>query len=127
ELRRDPNRYAAMATAWRRSFPAILASAVTVVAGMLCLLAAQMNDVGGLGPVAAVGIATAFAVMSTLLPALLVLLGRWVFWPFVPRYSSDGEQPHRMWRRLSEVIAKRPRPIWTLTALVLIAATFGVL
>jgi putative drug exporter of the RND superfamily len=129
ELRRNPDRYAAMAVAWRRSFPAILASAATVVIGMLCLLAGQMNDVRGLGPVAAAGIAVAFAVMTTLLPLLLVLLGRWVFWPFVPRYAPGGSADaaqHGFWHRLAARIGRRPRVNWTLTTLVLVALTFGV-
>jgi putative drug exporter of the RND superfamily len=130
ELRRHSDRYAAMAVAWRRSFPAILASAATVAVGLLCLFAAQMNDVRSLGAVAAAGIVVAFAVMTTLLPVLLVLLGRWVFWPFVPRHSpesgADPARQHGMWRRLADTIGRRPRRVWTLTTLVLVALTFGV-
>jgi RND superfamily putative drug exporter len=130
ELRRRADRRAAMAVAWRRSFPAILASAATVVVGMLCLLAGQMNDVRGLGPVAAAGIAVAFAVMTTLFPLLLVLLGRWVFWPFIPRYApdtgADVTRQHRVWRRVATAIERRPRTVWTVTALVLAMLTFGV-
>lgn len=129
ELRRHPDRYAAMGVAWRRSFPAILASAATVTVGMLCLLAAQMNDVRGLGPIAAAGIVVAFAVMTTLLPALLVLLGRWIFWPFVPRYApgTGGEVADRpgVWHRLAATVGRRPRPIWILTTLALLALSFG--
>src|SRR5262245_43745089 len=55
ELRRHADRFAAMAVAWRRSFPAILASASTVAAGLMCLLAAH-GSARGLGPVAAAGI-----------------------------------------------------------------------
>jgi putative drug exporter of the RND superfamily len=130
ELRRHRDRYAAMAVAWRRSVPAILASAATVAVGLLCLFAARMNDVRSLGAVAATGIAVAFAVMTTLLPALLVLLGRWVFWPFVPRHlPSSGTDParqHGMWQRLADAIGRRPRLVWTLTTLLLVALTFGV-
>jgi putative drug exporter of the RND superfamily len=129
ELRRHPNRFAAMAVAWRRSFPAILASAATVTVGLLCLLAGEMNDVRGLGPVAAAGIVVAFAVMTTLLPALLVLLGRWMFWPFVPRYApgadADVARQHGSWRRLADAIGRRPRLIWTVTTLALVGLTFG--
>jgi RND superfamily putative drug exporter len=84
ELRRHADRYAAMAVAWRRSFPAILASAATITVGLLCLLAGQMNSVRGLGPVAATGIVVTLAVVTTFMPALLVILGRWMFWPFIP-------------------------------------------
>jgi RND superfamily putative drug exporter len=131
ELHRHRDRYTAMAVALRRSFPAILASAGTVTVGMLCLLAAQMNDVRGLGPVAATGIVVTFAVMTTLLPALLVLLGRWVFWPFIPRYlaATGGEvvRPRRIWRTVATAIGRRPRRIWMVTTLALVALSFGVL
>jgi RND superfamily putative drug exporter len=131
ELRRHGDRYAAMAVAWRRSVPAILASAATVAVGLLCLSAARMNDVRSLGAVGATGIVVAFAVMSTLLPVLLVMLGRWVFWPFVPRWSpasvAGPEREHRMWRRLADTIGRRPRMVWTLTTLLLVAASFGAL
>jgi putative drug exporter of the RND superfamily len=129
ELRRHADRYTAMAVAWRRSFPAILASAATVTVGLLCLLAGQMNNVRALGPVAAAGIVVALAAMTTLLPALLVLLGRWLFWPFVPRYSptaADIEGQHRIWGRLAGAIGRRPRAIWPVTTLALAALTLGV-
>jgi RND superfamily putative drug exporter len=84
ELRRHADRHEAMAIALRRAGPAIIASAATVVAGMLCLLAAESNDISGLGPVAAIGIAVGLIAMITLLPALLVICGRWVFWPARP-------------------------------------------
>jgi putative drug exporter of the RND superfamily len=127
ELHRDDNRYAAMAVAWRRSVPAILASAATVALGLLCLFAARMNDVRSLGAVAATGIIVVFAVMTTLLPALLVLLGRWVFWPFIPRPGDGRNTRPATWRRLADLIVRRPRLIWTLTTILLVALSFGVL
>ena len=50
ELRRHEDRHEAMAFAMRRSSPAILASGMTVIAGLLCLLAASLNSNRGLGP-----------------------------------------------------------------------------
>jgi RND superfamily putative drug exporter len=130
ELRRHASRYEAMGIALRRSFPAILASAATVAVGLLCLLAAQLNNIRGLGPVGAIGIATAFVAMTTLLPALLVLLGRWMFWPFVPRYTPDAEhadiaREHGFWGRIAATVAARPKTIWIGTALVLVALCLG--
>ena len=84
ELRRHEDRHEAMAFALHRAGPAIGASGATVIAGMLCLLLASMNSTAGMGPVCAIGIAVGLAVMLTLLPALLVIFGRWVFWPMRP-------------------------------------------
>jgi RND superfamily putative drug exporter len=81
ELRRHEDRHEAMAFALHRATPAILASAATVAIGMLCLTLAEMNSTAGLGPVLAIGVAVTLLVMITLLPALLVIFGRWVFGP----------------------------------------------
>ena len=96
ELRRHEDRHEAMAFALHRAAPAILASAATVVVGMLCLLFAEMNSTAGLGPVAAIGVAVTFLVMVTLLPALLVIFGRWMFWPKRPAYGSPEPTPDRL-------------------------------
>jgi RND superfamily putative drug exporter len=89
ELRRHEDRHDAMAFALHRAAPAILASAATVCIGMLCLAVADLNSTAGLGPVLAVGIAATFLVMVTLLPALLVICGRWIFGP--------QKEHHRTW------------------------------
>jgi RND superfamily putative drug exporter len=81
ELRRHEDRHEAMAYALHRAAPAILASAATVAVGMLCLSVAELNSTAGLGPVNAIGIGVTFLVMVVLLPALLVICGRWVFGP----------------------------------------------
>ncbi len=47
ELRRHADRHQAMAVALRRAGPAIIASGLTVVTGMLCLMAAESNDIAG--------------------------------------------------------------------------------
>ncbi len=127
ELHRHEDRYAAMWNALRSAFPAILASATTVAIGMLCLLAADLNSTRSLGPVAAVGIATAFVAMTTLLPAVLVLLGRWVFWPFTPRYEPGGAPAqHRAWERVAGHVQRRPRRLWIGTSAGLAALALGV-
>ncbi|SCL20259.1 putative drug exporter of the RND superfamily [Micromonospora rhizosphaerae] len=131
ELRRHADRHAAMAVALRRSIGAIGASAATVAIGLLCLLAAQLPSTRGLGPVGAVGIAAAFLAMTTLLPAVLVIFGRWLFWPFVPRYSPDAvgldvAAEHGVWRRIAGVVGRRPRAVWLGTAAALVALSFGI-
>ncbi|MET7969700.1 MMPL family transporter [Micromonospora sp. NPDC005305] len=131
ELRRHADRHAAMAAALRRSAGAVCASAATVAIGLLCPLAADLPATRGLGPVGAVGIAAALLAMTTLLPAVLVLCGRWLFWPFVPRHTPgadtrDHAADHGVWRRISGLVAGRPRAVWLGTAAALAALTLGI-
>ena len=63
----------AMKAAWRGTVEPIVASAATVIIGLLCLLLSELNSNRSLGPVGAAGIVGALAVMLTFLPALLVV------------------------------------------------------
>ncbi len=126
ELRKHEDRHEAMAFALHRSGPAIVASGSTVVAGMLCLLFASLNSTRGLGPVAAVGIVIALLAMLTLLPALLVICGRWVFWPLRPAYGSDDHTESSVWGRIGRRIAVRPRLTWITTSVLLAIASLGI-
>ncbi|WP_238993362.1 MMPL family transporter [Nocardioides caldifontis] len=126
ELRRHRDRHEAMAFALHRAGPAIWASGATVIAGMLCLLLASMNSTSGLGPVCAIGIGVGLLVMLSLLPALLVICGRWVFWPKRPAYGSQDPAERGLWGRVGRTIARRPRATWVTTSVVLLLATFAV-
>jgi putative drug exporter of the RND superfamily len=125
ELRKHEDRHVAMAVALHRAGPAIVASAATVGVGMLCLTAAEMNSTKGLGPVCAIGVVVALAAMVTLLPALLVIFGRWIFWPVRPAYDTDDPTSSGLWSRIGGRISRRPRTVWVGTALVLGAMAFG--
>lgn len=126
ELRRHGDRHEAMAFALHRASPAIIASAGTVVLGMLCLLLAEMNSTAGLGPVLAVGIAIALLVMITLLPALLVITGRWIFWPARPSFGSPEPSTRGIWAKVGKAIAGRARVVWVGTAVLLAIACLGI-
>jgi RND superfamily putative drug exporter len=126
ELRHHEDRHEAMAVALHRAGPAIIASAATVAIGMLCMTVAKMNPTKGLGPVNAVGIGVGLLAMVTLLPALLVILGRWVFWPARPAVGSPDPTRRGIWSRVGNAVARRPRRVWIVTALVLGAVAFGV-
>ncbi|MGI5204310.1 MMPL family transporter [Spirillospora sp. CA-108201] len=131
ELHRHEDRHEAMAYALHRAAPAVIASAATVAVGLLCLLLADMNSTAGMGPVAAAGVLTALAAMTTLLPALLVICGRWLFWPLIPRYDAKYLKPeayeaeHGVWSRVAGMVGKRPRALWAVTMLGLIVLTLG--
>jgi RND superfamily putative drug exporter len=127
ELRLVEDKHEAMRIAVRQAGPAIVASAGTVVAALLCLSFARLNTTAGLGPVGAMGVAVAAIAMLTLLPALLVLGGRRAFWPFVPRFGSEEASRRGAWRRLGERIERRHRAVWIVTAVALGVLALGAL
>ena len=122
ELTRVESTWTAIKVAWRACLEPIAASAGTVIIGLLCLLLSDLNSNRSLGPVGAIGIASAFVAAMTLLPALL-MAGRWLFWPRIPRVvEHDGEahaisaSKHGIWERISVAVARHPRRIWAITA-----------
>ncbi|MEV7608090.1 MMPL family transporter [Microbacterium sp. NPDC089320] len=133
ELRVSRDKGAAVLAAWKGSFEPIVASGGTVIAGLLCLLLSDLKSNSTLGPVAAIGIVFAMLAALTLLPALLLLFGRAVFWPRRPKYEPEvvaeehGMRKTGLWARLAHLITQRPRVIWIVTTLVLLAGASGVL
>ncbi|WP_369215886.1 MMPL family transporter [Streptomyces flavofungini] len=127
ELRRHEDRHEAMALALHRAGPAVLASGATVVASMLVLLTAEMNSTRGLGPVAAIGVAVGLLAMLSLFPALLVIFGRWLFWPLIPHLGSAEPTERGLWARTGRRIAHRPRVVWAATAAALALLSLGLL
>jgi putative drug exporter of the RND superfamily len=96
ELHRYEDRHEAARAAMTSAGPAVLASAATVIAALFCLTIAKVNGTSGLGPIAAIGVASACLSMLTLLPALLTIFGRRAFWPFVPhtpRWAGADRAP----------------------------------
>ncbi|EWT07458.1 membrane protein [Intrasporangium chromatireducens Q5-1] len=127
ELRRHEDRREAMALALRRTAEAVLSSATTVVVAVLTLLLSAFPGTRGLGLASAVGVATAAGFVLIVLPAALVVFGRWVFWPKVPHVGeaslADARTP---WRRIGEAVAARPMRVIAATLVGLgIAAALG--
>ena len=125
ELRRHSDRHEAMAVAIRRAGPAIIASGGTVILSLLTLTVAELNSTKSLGPVLAIGVGVALVSMMTLLPALLVIFGRWMFWPVKPTFGSAEPTTRGIWAGVGRRIAARPRIVWIGTALVLGAMALG--
>ncbi|MBS1699190.1 MAG: MMPL family transporter [Actinobacteria bacterium] len=107
ELQREPDHRRALSTAWRRTAPAILASNVTVVLALLTLVLAVIPGTHGLGISSAIGLLIALGSVLFLLPPLLAVSGRRVFWPFVPRPGEEAKQG-RAWRAIAGGVVKRP-------------------
>lgn len=144
ELRRTEHPADAMRVAWRQSLEPIAASAGTVVAGLLCLLLSDLGSNRSLGPVAAIGIGAALLAALTLLPAILLVAGRRsraLFWPRAPRPAApapaaahgghtgppapaavDVAEGTGLWARWARFVARRARPVWVVSAAVLLLA-----
>ncbi len=126
ELLTHEDRHEAMAIAVRKAGPAIVASAATVVAALLCLSFASVNSTAGLGPIGAMGVAVAALAMLTVLPALLLLGGRRAFWPFIPHFgAAPAEERRGRWWRLGDWLERRHRPVWIVTTLALGVVALG--
>ncbi len=99
----------------------IAASGGTVIAGLLCLLLTDLASTRALGPVAAIGILMAMLAALAFLPAALIVIGRTVFWPFLPRVQGSATRGRKpgLWACIAEVVAKRPRVIWVGLVIVL--------
>ncbi|TCB98035.1 MMPL family transporter [Micromonospora zingiberis] len=124
ELRREEDRFAAMRAALRRTAEPILASGGTVMLGVLTLLLSQQELNRALAVACATGILLAMASALIVLPAALVLLGRGLFWPFVPKVGSAAREG-RIWGRLGAAVIRRPVPVAALATLLLAGLALG--
>ena len=126
ELKTHDSRHLAMARALARTAEAVCSSAVTVVLGLLTLLLSAIPTTRGLGLACAVGIVVAATFALVVLPAALVLFGRWVFWPRVPHVGDVVlvDSDTSLWHRVGSAVAARPRTfvVGTLAALAVLAS-----
>lgn len=119
ELHDQRDRFAAMWRTLRAVREPIGASAGTVILGVLCLLASDLNSNRSLGPVAAIGIAASLVASLTFLPAALAVCGRAAFWPLRPKIEPPAEDG--FWWRHSRRISAHRTAAWAVTALLLVA------
>lgn len=125
ELTRHENRFAAMAAAWGPTAKTVTISAVTVAIGVGCLLLSLIPSTRGLGLASAVGVLIALFFAVFCLPGMLVLFGRWVFWPKRPDYGDTVD--HRFWDRIGDRVRQRPGVIAGTAFGLLAVASLGVL
>jgi RND superfamily putative drug exporter len=125
ELRRTEDRHEAMRAALRSAAPAILASGGTVVLALLSLGLADDPFARSLGYAGAVGIAIALVYALLVLPASMVLFGRRLFWPFVPRVGTLDPSHAGLWRRLGEAVTARPVVVGLASVAVLVTLALG--
>ncbi|MEV4492093.1 efflux RND transporter permease subunit [Micromonospora coxensis] len=124
ELRREEDRFVAMRAAVRRTAEPILASGFTVVLGVLTLLLSEQELNRALAVACATGVILAMLSALFVLPAALVIFGRGLFWPFVPRVGGAVREG-RLWGRLGAAVVRRPAPVALLATLLLAGLAVG--
>ena len=128
ELRVNESRYDAMSVALRRTAGAVVASATTVVLGLLTLLLSLVPTTRGLGVACAIGVVVAATFALVVLPAALVVCGRWIFWPRVPHVGEPVlVDTDSFWHRVGVRVARHPARFVTSTVVVLGVMSLGVL
>ena len=125
ELARVEDKHAAIEAALTHTSPAILSSGGTTSLALLTLLVADLGSIRSAGPVLALGIAVTMLAGLTLLPALLAALGRRSFWPAIPRVGAEERRRPGIWRRIGDVVARRPGVTLTVTVAALALASLG--
>jgi RND superfamily putative drug exporter len=120
ELHFTDNRFVAMRAAYKGVWEPILASGSTVAISLLVLLFSQLTNTAGLGPIGAIGIVVSMFTILTLLPALLLIFGRWIFWPRIPKNDGDDHVMTGSWSKVANGIGRNPRKAWVITGIVLL-------
>ncbi|HTM83450.1 MAG TPA: MMPL family transporter, partial [Mycobacterium sp.] len=108
ELTRDLDARAALQVAVRAAAPAILASNATVVLALLTLVFASAPSNRSLGVQAASGLVVAAIFVLVVLPPLLALCGKRLFWPFIPQVGAKALTDSGIWHRIADSVARRP-------------------
>ncbi|OMC26541.1 hypothetical protein A5739_19785 [Mycobacterium colombiense] len=124
ELRRQSAHRTALRRAVRRAGPAIVASNATVVLALLTLLFASTPSTRSLGALAACGLVVAAISVLVILPPLLAVCGRRLFWPFIP-HAGDDETLDSGWHRVADWVGGRPALVAAVAIAVLAALGAG--
>jgi putative drug exporter of the RND superfamily len=125
ELLLHEDRNVAMAAAIRGAGPAIIASGSTVTLALLTLTFAELGGNRTLGLVCATGIVIAMIAALGVLPAALVVFGRGLFWPFVPKFGGVNKSLNGLWGKLGRAVSKRPAIVSIFGVLVLAGLAVG--
>ncbi|CAJ36193.1 MMPL family transporter [Methanocella arvoryzae] len=109
-------------TAVEHAGKSIVSSGSTAMIGFGALLLVDRGIFGGIGISVAVGIFCAILVATTLLPAVLTLVGDRLFWPRKLYNSGDSSIVKNLWSRITRQVLKHSRLVLIAAILVSIPA-----
>ena len=132
ELGRHADKHEAMRQTMRGVGGAVASAGATILIAAAALGFATLRSYQSLGPVIAIAVALMMLAALTLVPAVLTIIGRRVYWPRQPRFLSesaandDQTEPAQTddWRRsfygrIGAFVVDRPRLTLAATTLVL--------
>src|SRR5579883_2148506 len=93
ELQHTQEKHEAMRQTMRAVGEAITSSAGTVLVALFALLLGTLGLYTALGPTLIIAILVMLLAGLTLVPALVVWLGRAAYWPLIPRYRPELASP----------------------------------
>jgi RND superfamily putative drug exporter len=115
-------------------FYSILAGVIVVgiPVGLLHLFFPKIE----LSLIPSIGVPLGFAILIALIVARIVTAvrhkhwffesGRWIFWPFVPKFGSEVVETKGIWGRVATGVGKRSRLSWAVTTAGLLIMAWGV-
>src|SRR4029077_7976632 len=98
-------------------------SALTVIAALTCMALASFALYRGLGPSLAVGVTVMLLAALTLLPALISIAGKAIFWPSHP---AVGQPTTGAWGRVATRVVRRPVVVLAAGLILFAGLTAGV-
>ena len=117
------SKFEAIAATIRAVGPSIASSAGTTVVAMMALVLALSGSLKTMGPMLAMAVAVMLVCALTLIPAVLVAMGRAAFWPIKNIEPKDKETG--VWNRVGALIARRPGALLTVTVVAMVALATG--
>ncbi|MGC4819219.1 MMPL family transporter [Micromonospora sp. DT63] len=123
-LRAGDDKRTAMIVTVQRVGEVITSAAGAVIVAFLVLLLASLGFFGSLGPALAIAVGVMLVTSLTLVPAVVSLLGRYVFWP-----SKAWQRTPKatLSHRLGTTVGRRPALVAAISGVILVALAAGVL
>ncbi|WBB70776.1 MMPL family transporter [Micromonospora sp. WMMD812] len=123
-LRAGDDKRTAMIVSVQRVGEVITSAAGAVIVAFLVLLLASLGFFGSLGPALAIAVAVMLVTSLTLIPAVVSLLGRYVFWPSKAwQRTPKATVSHR----LGTAVGRRPALVAAASGVLLVALAAGAL
>jgi len=122
ELVINSDKWGAMRTTMSNIGPSIGGSAGTTIVAMLALTFASFGSFRSLGPMLAIAIFIVLLSGLFVMPAVIALFGKWVFWP-LPLIQQSSVSTSGIWHSVGRLVARKPRIVFTVTMVGIVIAT----